>query len=342
MPELRKDPLVGRWVIISSERSKRPSDFATGGPARRNQGECPFCPGNEKSTPPELSADRDPETAPNTPGWRLRIVSNMFPALSTEGEPNREGLGMFDRMNGVGAHEVIIETPDHQKDLADLSLEQIERVLFAYRERIIELGKDPRFRYVTIFKNQGEAAGASLEHSHSQLIATPMVPKRVQEELDGSRAYYQYKERCIFCDMVRQERESGERVVLQNEHFICIAPFAPRVPFECWLLPRFHSSHFAEWPTVRTRDLATLLRETLLRLRVALDDPPFNYVVHTAPALPAYEREYHWHIEIIPKLIQVGGFEWGTGSYINPTAPEEAARYLREVQLPADAALRVS
>ena len=334
MPELRKDPVIGRWVIISSERSKRPSDFAGGGPSRRNTGLCPFCPGNESSTPPEIVADRDPETAPNTPGWTLRVISNKFPALTIEGELNREGVGIFDKMNGVGAHEVIVETPDHNQDIVDLSEAQVTRVLTSYRSRMVDLGRDPRFRYVMVFKNQGEAAGASLEHSHSQLIATPVVPKRVQEELDGSRKYYEYKERCIFCDIVRQERESGDRVVGENNQFICITPFAPRFPFECWILPRYHQSRFGDLSDELLDDLSSLLQDTLRRLRAALDDPPYNYVLHTAPVMRDYDHEYHWHFEIIPKLTKVAGFEWGTGFYINPTAPEDAARFLREVELP--------
>ena len=333
MPELRKDPVIGRWVIISSERSKRPSDFAGGGQSRRNAGLCPFCPGNENATPPEIRADRDPETSANTPGWKLRVIPNKFPALTIEGELNREGVGIFDKMNGVGAHEVIIETPDHDKDIVDLSVEQTARVLVSYRERMTDLSRDPRFRYVMVFKNQGEAAGASLEHSHSQLIATPVVPKRVQEELDGARRYQDYKERCIFCDIVRQERETGERIVLENRHFVCITPFAPRFPFECWLLPRYHQARFGELSDDHLHDLASLLKETLQRLRVALDNPPYNYVVHTGPVMRDFDLQYHWHFEIIPKLTKVAGFEWGTGFYINPTAPEEAARYLREVSL---------
>jgi UDPglucose--hexose-1-phosphate uridylyltransferase len=339
MPELRKDPVSGRWVIIASERSKRPSDFAGKGQARRNPGLCPFCPGNEAATPPEIMVHRDPHTAPNSPGWTLRVISNKFPALTIEGELNRVGVGIFDKMNGVGAHEVIIETPNHSHDLVDLDRSQVAAVLWSYRERITDLARDPRFRYVLVFKNQGEAAGASLEHSHSQLVATPVVPKRVQEELDGSKKYFEYKERCIFCDIVRQERESHDRVVAENDHFICISPFAPRFPFECWLLPKYHQSHFGHTPPDRFDPLAELLSDVLRRLRVALEDPPYNYVLHTAPVMGSHDQEYHWHFEIIPKLTKVAGFEWGSGFYINPTSPEEATRYLREVQFQAPQAV---
>jgi len=231
MPELRKDPIIGRWVIISTERGKRPSDFPNV-PKRRGNKPCPFCPGNESATPPEILAFRPNSSEPNKPGWTLRVISNKFPALKIEGDLNREGRGIFDKMNGIGAHEVIIETPDHDKDLVDLEEKQVQDIIWAYRERSIDLKNDPRFEYILIFKNQGEAAGASLEHSHSQLIATPIVPKRVTEELEGAGKYYEYKERCIFCDIIKQEISENERVVLQNESFISIEPFAPRFPFE--------------------------------------------------------------------------------------------------------------
>ncbi|KPK99272.1 MAG: galactose-1-phosphate uridylyltransferase, partial [candidate division Zixibacteria bacterium SM23_73_2] len=212
MPELRKDPIIGRWVIISTERGKRPTDFSTL-PDKKQNSTCPFCPGNESATPPEILAFRPDKSEPNQPGWTLRVISNKYPALKVEGDLNREGRGIFDKMNGVGAHEVIIETPDHIKNMVDLTDREMEDVLWAYRARTLDLKKDPRFKYILIFKNQGEAAGASLEHSHSQLIATPIVPKRVSEELEGAHKYYDYKERCIFCDIIRQEISENVRVI---------------------------------------------------------------------------------------------------------------------------------
>jgi UDPglucose--hexose-1-phosphate uridylyltransferase len=332
MPELRKDPIIGRWVIISTERGKRPTDFSSV-PKRRDNKLCPFCPGNESATPPEILAFRPDSSEPNKPGWTLRVISNKFPALRIEGDLNREGKGIFDKMNGVGAHEVIIETPDHSKDLIDLDKKQVEDIIWAYRERSIDLKNDPRFRYILIFKNQGEAAGASLEHSHSQLIATPIVPKRVTEELEGAGEYYEYKERCIFCDIIKQEISENERVVLQNDSFISIEPFAPRFPFETWILPKKHAPAFEEIKKEEVPALATILKETLQRLAKALNNPPYNYILHTSPVDHEYSEEYHWHIEIMPKLTRVAGFEWGTGFYINPTAPEDAASYLKEMDI---------
>src|SRR3989338_317275 len=224
MPELRKAPIIGRWVIISTERGKRPSEFVVQLPPTKN-GFCPFCPGNEDKTPQEILAYRPDDSKPDTTGWTLRVVPNKYPALRIEGDIDREGDGVYDKMNGVGAHEVIIESINHKDTLSGISEKQFEDVLWAYRDRIIDLKKDPRFRYILVFKNYGEAAGASLEHPHSQLIALPIIPKRVVEELDGSLEYYNYKERCIFCDILQQESGEKKLTVFAQDGFIALAPF---------------------------------------------------------------------------------------------------------------------
>lgn len=332
MPELRKDPIVGRWVIISTERGKRPTDFSSVTKVKESR-LCPFCPSNEGSTPPEVYSVRENGSRPNSPGWSIRVVPNKFPALRIEGDLNREGEGIYDKMNGIGAHEVIIETPDHMKDLVDLEPQQIEKVIHAFIERINDLKKDPRFKYILIFKNEGEAAGASLEHAHSQLIATPILPKRVIEELHGAKQYYDYKERCIFCDIIKQELHEKSRVIAINDQFLAIEPFASRFPFETWLMPRFHESRFENLNTQQIPALVSLLKETLQRLALALNRPPYNMMIHTLPLDSREQKEYHWHIEIIPKLTKVAGFEWGSGFYINPTIPEDAAKFLRELDL---------
>ncbi len=329
MPELRKDPIIGRWVIISTERGKRPSEFVIP-PIPTKGGLCPFCPGNEDMTPPEILAYRKEGTRPNTPQWRIRVVPNKFPALRIEGDLGKVGEGVYDKMNGIGAHEVIIESPNHQDTLSTISTGQFEEVLWAYRDRIIDLKKDTRLRYILIFKNHGEPAGASLEHSHSQLIALPIVPKRVGEELDGSLEYYNYKERCIFCDIIRQELMQGIRVVAENQDFLAVTPYAPKAPFEIWIMPRFHESNFENSQKQHYQNLAALFSDVLKRLDRVLNKPPYNFILHTAPVrngetLP----HYHWHFEIMPKLVKTAGFEWGSGFYINPTPPEEAAEYLR-------------
>ncbi|HVA01461.1 MAG TPA: galactose-1-phosphate uridylyltransferase [Terriglobia bacterium] len=331
MPELRKDPITGRWVIIATERAKRPSDFVRERVEIHGSGFCPFCYGNETKTPPEIIAYRSDGSTRDTPGWSLRVVPNKFPALGIEGGLNRQGEGLFDKMNGLGAHEVIIETPDHQKTLAMLPQRQIEDVLWAYRDRILDLKKDRRFKYILIFKNHGEAAGASLEHTHSQLIALPVVPKRVREEVDGALEYFNFKERCIFCDIIRQESESGVRVIADSPEFIAVAPFAPRFPFEIWIVPRTHQSAFEDSQKQEFEQLAAMLKDMLTRLDKVLDFPAYNYIIHTSPIPETPNEHYHWHLEIMPKLTKVAGFEWGTGFHINPTPPEESAKFLRAV-----------
>ena len=330
MPELRKDPISGRWVIISIERGKRPSDFVMRVSPKKG-GFCAFCEGNERTTPPEIMAFRSDGGKPNTPGWTLRVVSNKFPALNIEGQLNRVGEGIFDRMNGVGAHEVIIECPDHNMTLSSMPIKSVEDVLWAFHQRITDLKKDSRFKYVLVFKNEGDEAGASLEHTHSQLIALPIVPHLVEEELFQAKQYYDYKERCIFCDIIHQETEDKKRVISENDDFIALAPFAPRSPFETMILPKRHESSF--YPRGNFGLLAKILQQTLKQIDKVLNLPPYNMMIHTSPFRNEENEHYHWHIEIIPKLTKIAGFEWGSGFYINPTPPEEAAKFLREAEI---------
>jgi len=328
MAELRKDPVVGRWVIISTERARRPSDFSPQ-PVLRAGGDCVFCPGQESHTPDEILAVRSPESQANAPGWTLRVVPNKFPALRIEGDMEQSGEGLYDRMSGVGAHEVIVETPDHAATLATIGEAAVADILWAYRERMADLGKDRRFQYVMVFKNHGEAAGASLEHPHSQLIATPIVPIMLTEEIEGGERHYRLKKRCIWCDIIRQERRRGGRIILEGDGFVALAPFAPRFPFETWILPSGHRSAYEETDARELAPLARLLGEILRRMGRVLGDPPFNYMLHSAPLRTGTLDHFHWHLEIIPKLTRVAGFEWGTGFFINPIPPEEAVQYLR-------------
>ncbi len=341
MPELRKDPVLNRWVIIATERAKRPSDFVpaeeedVGEPAK-----CPFCPGHETATPPEVLAVRDEGTAPNTPGWQIRVTPNKFPALRIEGGLDRRGVGMFDKMNGVGAHEVIIESSDHYKKIHEHPPDYIAKILGVMQQRIRDLTGDMRFEYVLVFKNQGKAAGASLSHSHSQIIATPIVPKRVAEELEGSLAHWSLKKRCIFCDTIHQIQYAGDLLVYDNDSFIVISPFAAMFPFELWILPKEHEADFLSVNEKQLLDLAQVLKIMLLKWYKALGNINYNMVLHTIPSPNAVEEQfplahahYHWHIELFPRLTKTAGFEWGTGFYINPTPPEEAAEYLRNLDV---------
>lgn len=285
-------------------------------------------------TPPEILAYRPSETTPNSPGWTLRVVPNKFPALKIEGGLNKVGEGMFDKMNGIGAHEVLIETPDHEKTIPRMDIRNIENMFWAFRDRVIDLKRDSRFKYIMLFKNVGSAAGASLEHPHSQLIALPIVPLVVQEEMDGAKTYHSYKDRCVFCDIIHQEKTTGVRLISENDDFLVLSPYAPRFPFETWILPKHHSSVFEDCSKSQYANLAQALKETIIRLDKVLETPPYNFIIHNAPLHEEhYVGYYHWHMEIMPKLTKVAGFEWGTGFYINPTPPEDAAKFLREIEI---------
>lgn len=332
MSELRKDPITGRWVIISTERRKRPTDFRLDSVRITGDDSCPFCEGHEQMTPRELLAHRRNGSHANTAGWDLRVVPNQFPVLRVEGSLDRQGEGLFDKMNGIGAHEVIIETPRHEETLATMGDVAVEQVLWAFRERVQDLKQDRRFRYIIVFKNHGATAGASLEHSHSQLIALPIVPREVRDEVDGARAHFDAKERCVFCDIVRQERHDGQRLIAENADMVAIAPYAPRFPFETWLLPKRHQSLFEDAPRHEIASLARLLGDVLRRMNRALRFPPYNLFIHSAPLAEPAGDYYHWHVEIIPVLTKVAGFERATGFYLNPTAPEEAAQVLRDAR----------
>jgi UDPglucose--hexose-1-phosphate uridylyltransferase len=332
VPELRKDPVTERWVIIATDRARRPSDFSREHVAPVSNRICPLCPGNEAKTPPEVYALRHSGTS-NQPDWSVRVIPNKFPVLGIEGELNRDAEGLYDRMNGLGAHEVIVETPDHAATLATMPESQVESVLWAFRNRVQDLKNDRRMRHILLFKNHGEAAGSTLEHPHCQLIALPVVPKRMLEELEGARHYFDFKERCIFCDIVRQESKAGVRVVAETDKFLVIEPYASRFPFETWIVPRMHQSHFEDIDPAHLQNLAWALRSTLRKMDKVLENPAYNFVIQTAPVQDAPMPHYHWHIQIIPKLTKVAGFELATGFYINPTPPEEAAVFLRDAGL---------
>ncbi len=294
----------------------------------------PFCAGAEEHTPGEILAYRPTGGPPDSPGWDVRVVPNKFPALEIEGPLQKRGEGLYDCMRGVGAHEVIIESPDHRITTADLSPARIAQVLAVYRDRLVDLKRDSRLAHGMIFKNVGAGAGASLEHAHSQLIVTPIVPITVREELEGSLAYFRYRGRCVFCDMIEQEISDGRRIVLDTPGCVAFCPFASRSPFETWILPKPHNSHYERIEAAPIEELAQILHRVMTKIETALDRPAYNYIIHTAPFdTPALEH-YHWHMEIIPRLARTAGFEWGAGFFINPVPPEEAAEFLRGVEAP--------
>ncbi|MEJ2581202.1 MAG: galactose-1-phosphate uridylyltransferase, partial [Acidobacteriota bacterium] len=336
MSELRFCPVKHQWTIVAPERGRRTGEGVLSDTSKPiDATEDPFARGNEAQTAAEILRLPEGENA-----WQVRVFANSYPALRVEGEVVRGAVGLNDTVSGVGAHEVIVETPEPGKELADLSVDQVQLVLEAYRARLIDLRRDPRLRHVLIFKNKGAEAGASVNHAHSQLIATPIIPTLVVRELNSCREHFSRRERCLFCDLIRQEQRLAERICIEDDRFIAIAPFAAASPFETWILPRKHHHDFAQSRDEELHALATILRDFLRRVRALLADPPYNLVLHTAPnshPRPGHpdfwstiEHDYHWHLECAPRTSRLAGFEWGSGFTINPTAPEEAARLLSE------------
>jgi UDPglucose--hexose-1-phosphate uridylyltransferase len=330
MPEIRKDPFTGRLIIFSAERAKRPQPVALD----RNPGDmrsCPFCAGNEAMTPPEVFAYGADPNQIQRPGWIVRVVPNKYPALVSDGNGSEFTDGIYESMNGLGVHEVIIESPNHVENMAMLSENQIEQVLLAYRERMLHLRRDKRWRYILLYKNQGIEAGATLPHVHSQLIALPWMPKEVADEMTGAQGYFESTGDCLYCEMIRREIRDRNRIVAEHERWVVLCPYASRFSYEAWILPRKHVSNFDASSKDDFAELSRVLRQTLIRLNRQLTNPPFNYTIHSSPLGEAADGFYHWHMEIMPKLTQVAAFELGSGSYINPVAPEDAARLLRKV-----------
>ncbi len=331
MPEIRKDPIFERWVIVAPERSKRPQDYVVVKDERKENA-CPFCEGNEGLTPPEILAFRSVGSAENTPGWWVRVVPNKYPALSIKEDRKVENEGLYTLMGGVGTHEVIIESRFHQVSLDSLDTRQISEVFRSWCERLIELRRDTRLKYIQVFKNVGAAAGASLEHTHSQIIALPLIPLTASLEIEAMKKYYSECGKCILCEIVSQEMATEKRVVLEGEHFLCFTPFAARFPFEMWIVPKEHGDDFALIKHEQIDDLSAVVRTALKKLSKLIENIPYNVALHTCPVNVPWEGPfYHWYIEILPRITILAGFELSTGWFINPTPPELAASALREI-----------
>jgi UDPglucose--hexose-1-phosphate uridylyltransferase len=340
--QLRWDPLKNIWVVIADRQSRRPRDFIF----ERQElltSACPFCYGHEEKTPPEVFAIRPDGSRPNRPGWRVRVIPNKYPLLRIEGDLQKRGDGIYDVMSGIGAHEVIIETPDHLRSQSAFSIAELTDVLRAYRARLLDLRRDKRFRYLMIFKNEGLAAGATIPHSHSQLLALPVLPPQLRMILASCRDYFLRKELCLMCAMISQEAADGRRIVRDDGEYVAFAPYASRFPFEVLIVPRRHRHDFALLDDQELVHLAEAMSDILRRQRGVLRDPPYNFILHTAPPMhhipgkpgqwSSLPYDFHWHIELVPRLLKPSGFEWGTGFHINPTAPEEAAHFLRDIEL---------
>ena len=342
MSELRKDPISGRWMItITRKEADNPFGFITVRKEERER-DCPFCEGRELETPPEVFALRKQESKRDTPGWTVRVIPSKFGVVELNEELERKGVGdffFFDTMNGYGAHEIVIESPLHITHISELSLEQIEKVLLVYQIRLRELKKNSLLKYGLIFGNQGYGKEVSMLHVHSQIIALPLIPKSIKDELSSAKSYYEEKERCIFCDIIKQELYSHERIVNAGDKYIVLAPFASRFPFETQILPRKHECDFTNVPEDGLWELAEVLKSTIIKTGKLLKNPPLNFVLHTAPFMVpeagfwlTIKQDYHWHIEVLPHAMPARGFEWGGDFYINPPSPEAAARFLREVE----------
>jgi UDPglucose--hexose-1-phosphate uridylyltransferase len=330
MPEIRQSPATREWVIIATERAKRPEDFLSKEKKEclpRRSSRCPFCPGNEHKTPPEIVSNRDDKG-----NWTVRVVPNKFPALIPQGDVVREeDRDFFRSMPGLGQHEVIIETPIHCASFGQIDDEKAYEIVSMYHDRYRVLSQDKRFKLITIFRNQGEGAGTSLEHPHSQIVATPIVPLHIRHRLEEATRYYDNHGECVFCRMIEMEKKEKARVVMEGNGFIVIEPFASRGPFETWILPLEHRSTFGEVTRTDLGGFARVLNNLLGKFVAGLENPALNMVIQTAPTNEEEEDYFHWHVKIFPRMATPAGFELGTGVYINTVLPEVAAEYLRKV-----------
>lgn len=330
MCQFRKDPLSDRWVVYAAGRDERPNEYEVN-EARCKRTSCPFCAGHEQETPPHIAVYRSGKTAVEANGrdWLVRVVPNKYPALRPDGDTAVLQNGLYAGSGAVGAQEVIIESPRHVASLSQLSDEEVTLLLHAYRDRMLALRQEGRYRYVLVFKNVGPRAGASLEHSHSQVVAMPMVPGEVAREVAAAEGLFQQHHACFFCQVIADELEHGQRLVTETRRFVVVCPYASRMPYEMWVLPRAHASHFEQEGNDELNELAGLLRQVIAKLERLLGPLAYNYFIHTAPFDTSAPRHYHWHVEIFPRLTTTAGFEWGAGCYINPVLPEQAAAILR-------------
>ncbi|MGZ8451335.1 MAG: galactose-1-phosphate uridylyltransferase [Candidatus Binatia bacterium] len=326
MSEFTKDPLTGRGVIIAPERGQRPNQFDPTSAAESAQ-PCPFCPGNERQTPPESWANRPADSPPDQPGWSIRVVPNKYPAVTADVIAD---VQTADRSAGAGIHEVIIETAAHVANLAALDEAQFSKIFRAYRGRLRAVREDRRWRFALIFKNQGERAGATLEHAHAQLLALPFVPADVEQELAGARDYHRRNASCYYCALIERELEAQVRVVTSSAAFIALCPAAPRFAFETWILPRVHGAAFEHADDSTIAALAKISRQAITALDHLQANPPFNYFIQSLPLADSERAHYHWQLRLLPQFSRAAGFEWGSGIHINPVAPEAAAQVLRD------------
>lgn len=331
MSELRYNLVCREWVIIATERAKRPKDFIKAVKEKKVLPEykenCPFCPGNEAQTPGELFRLGSQKT------WKVRAVPNLFGALSAKEKPLRKNNGIYLSMSGSGDHEVIIEHPLHNMVIPLMSDEEVADIIKVYKARYLMLKDEPGIEAIIIFKNHGPQAGTSLEHPHSQLVATPVVPPQIRGRVERAMGYFDATGECLFCKTLEEELKAKTRIILETDKFVSFAPYAAQSPFDIWIFPRRHMASFGEITDQEIQDLSLNLKGTLQRLYYGLDNPDFNYTIRSIPVKERGDEYMHWYISIIPRLTNPAGFELGSGMFINTSLPEEGAEFLRQVKI---------
>ncbi len=327
--EIRQDKVTKQWVIYAPSRRKRPSDFRRpvepGRPLPPRDERCPFCPGQEWMLPPVMD-----EIKGENGLVQVRVVPNKFPALTPDGDLSRFSEGIYLKMRGYGNHEVVIETPRHDRQPGEMQVREVETVIEAYHRRYMALMRASGIMMVIIFRNHGPQAGTSLVHPHSQIIGTGMVPGHIRWREEAAERYFDEFGRCVYCDILAYETGDGRRVVLENDSFVAFVPFAAEVPFEIWIMPKEHKADFGDISATEKRDLASALCHLLARLHARLNDPDYNYIINTSARYRAREPQLHWYLQIRPRLMTMAGFEIGSGISINPSVPEEDAAFLKE------------
>jgi UDPglucose--hexose-1-phosphate uridylyltransferase len=331
MPEIRQNLVTREWVIIATERAQRPHQFSNPKECKKElppwDKNCPFCPGNEHLTPPEIWRKGSGSE------WELRLVPNKYAALEQEGFPHRKINGVKRSINGIGYHEVLIESASHNASIAIMKIKEIKNLITAYKERFLQISIDDRIELVVIFKNHGERAGTSLEHPHSQIVGLPIMPHQVRDRVEEAMRYYDDTGECVYCRILQDELKDGSRIIVESTHFVSFIPYASLSPFHIWIFPRRHTHCFTQIKDDEIEDFASVLRETLAKLYYGLNDPDYNYVIRSLPRF--YKKIYyaHWYLSIVPRITRVAGFELGSGMYINSSLPEESAQFLRDLKI---------
>jgi UDPglucose--hexose-1-phosphate uridylyltransferase len=331
LSEIRLNLITHEWVIIGHEKCKKIEDFIETKEKKMRPEfllTCPFCPGNESRTPNESYRICDEKS------WKIRVVPNKFAVFSKEGERKRTNSGLHKSINGIGTHEVIIETPRHDLSIATMPVDHVKEIIQTYKNRFLEIHNDPRIEHVIIFKNNGPASGTTIEHSHSQIVGSPITPLQIRNRSEEYRRFFDETGECLMCAMIHDELNNGTRILFNTKHFVSFIPFAALSAFHIWIFPKRHSGSFADIGSEEIYDLAIILKSIMAKLYHGLEHPDFNYVIRSEKPEDMHSKFMHWYISIVPRLASASGFELGSGMYINPLAPEISAEFLRNVKIP--------